>query len=91
MFYAAEALPLNIGLSYSKHSGVIAAFGKEFARTSEAMQRLHRYIVDAESVRTVGDYSFDVTVSIEEADKVLGWADEFIVISRQFLAKNSGE
>ncbi len=28
MFYAAQALLLSLGLSFSKHSGVIAAFGQ---------------------------------------------------------------
>ena len=33
MFYVAEALLLARGLAFSKHSAVIGAFGKEFART----------------------------------------------------------
>lgn len=35
MFYIAEALLLHRGLAYSSHSAVIAAFGKEFARSRE--------------------------------------------------------
>jgi uncharacterized protein (UPF0332 family) len=33
MFYIAEALLLGEGLSFSKHTAVIAAFGRRFART----------------------------------------------------------
>jgi uncharacterized protein (UPF0332 family) len=33
MFYVAQALLLSEGLAYSKHSGVIAAFGEHFAKT----------------------------------------------------------
>jgi uncharacterized protein (UPF0332 family) len=33
MFYAAEALLDSEGLSFSSHSGVISAFGREFAKT----------------------------------------------------------
>jgi uncharacterized protein (UPF0332 family) len=32
MFYVAEALLLSQGLSFSKHSAVIAAFGQRFVR-----------------------------------------------------------
>jgi uncharacterized protein (UPF0332 family) len=32
LFYIASALLLSRGLSFSSHSGVIANFGKEFAR-----------------------------------------------------------
>ncbi|MDP2976730.1 MAG: HEPN domain-containing protein [Anaerolineales bacterium] len=34
MFYVAQALLLSKGLSFSSHSAVIAAFGKEFAKTN---------------------------------------------------------
>ena len=33
LLYTASALLLSRGLSFSSHSGVIANFGKEFART----------------------------------------------------------
>jgi uncharacterized protein (UPF0332 family) len=33
MFYIAEAFLEGKGLSFSKHSAVIAAFGREFAKT----------------------------------------------------------
>jgi uncharacterized protein (UPF0332 family) len=35
MFYLAEALLQRRGLSYSSHSALIAAFGKEFSRTGD--------------------------------------------------------
>ena len=33
MFYIAEAMLLQLGLSYSKHSAVISAFGREYTKT----------------------------------------------------------
>lgn len=33
MFYVAQAFLLGEGLSFSKHSAVIAAFGQQFAKT----------------------------------------------------------
>lgn len=35
MFYAVQALLLSKNLAFSKHSAVIAAFGKEFIKTIE--------------------------------------------------------
>ncbi|MEJ2597104.1 MAG: HEPN domain-containing protein [Anaerolineales bacterium] len=47
MFYIAQALLIEQGLSYSSHSGAISAFGKEFARTGRMDTRFHRYHIDA--------------------------------------------
>jgi uncharacterized protein len=42
MFYTAQALLLEKGLSFSSHSAVIAAFGREFAKTNALDPKLHR-------------------------------------------------
>jgi uncharacterized protein (UPF0332 family) len=47
MFYIAQALLIEQGLSYSSHSAAISAFGKEFARTGRMDTRFHRYHIDA--------------------------------------------
>jgi uncharacterized protein (UPF0332 family) len=57
MFYVAEALLLGEGLSFSKHTAVIAAFGRRFARTGVVPAEFHRYLIDGQDMRTVGDYS----------------------------------
>jgi len=41
LFYVAEALLLDRGLSFSSHSAVIAAFGKEFAKTGVLDPKFH--------------------------------------------------
>ena len=51
MFYAAQALLLERGLSFSSHSAVIAAFGREFAKTEMLDPKLHRYLLDAQDLR----------------------------------------
>jgi uncharacterized protein (UPF0332 family) len=57
MFYVAEALLLGEGLSFSKHTAVIAAFGRRFARTGVVPAEFHRYLIDGQDMRTIGDYS----------------------------------
>ncbi len=55
MFYVAEALLVWIGQSYSSHSAVVAAFGKEFAKTGRLDAKFHRWLVDAADIRSIGD------------------------------------
>jgi uncharacterized protein (UPF0332 family) len=57
MFYTAEALLIEWDLSYNSHSAVIAAFGKTFAKTGILDAKFHRYLLDAQDVRNIGDYS----------------------------------
>jgi uncharacterized protein (UPF0332 family) len=47
MFYVAEALLIEQGLSYSSHAAVIGAFGQMFAKTGKIDARFHRYLLDA--------------------------------------------
>lgn len=42
MLYIAEAFLLEKGLTFSKHSAVISAFGKHFAKTGELPKDFHR-------------------------------------------------
>jgi uncharacterized protein (UPF0332 family) len=44
MFYTAQAVLLTKNLSFSSHSAVIAAFGKEFAKTNLLNPEFHRYL-----------------------------------------------
>jgi len=44
MFYLAEALLLTQGLSFSKHSAVIAAFGRVFVKTGLMEGKFHAYL-----------------------------------------------
>jgi uncharacterized protein (UPF0332 family) len=44
MFYMAEAFLLGVGLSFSRHAGVIAAFGERFAKTGIVPVEFHRYL-----------------------------------------------
>ena len=47
MFYVAEALLFSKGLAFSSHSAVIAAYGKEFARTGLLDPQHHQHLRDA--------------------------------------------
>jgi uncharacterized protein (UPF0332 family) len=88
MFYAAEALLYMRNLSFKSHSGVIAAFGKEFSKTKELDPKYHRYLMDAEDYRYQGDYAVGKEVTHSQYQESIIWAREFIAAAQSYLAKN---
>jgi uncharacterized protein (UPF0332 family) len=78
MFYCAEALLLERGLSFSSHSAVIAAFGRELAAPGELDPKLHRWLIDAQDLRNLGDYGVGPSLTAVEAGQVLVWAKGFL-------------
>lgn len=83
----AEGLLLSLTeQSYSSHAAVIAAFGREFAKTKRLDPRFHRNLIDAEELRHASDYSVDSTVTPEEVMTALQWAEEFIEAAEKLVA-----
>lgn len=78
MFYAMEALLLTKNLSFSKHSAVIAAFGKEYIKSGILDARFHRAVIDAFDLRNTGDYGTMHAVSAELASQTIQNARELI-------------
>lgn len=85
LFYTAEALLLDRELAFSSHSAVIAAFGREFAKVGILDPKYHRYLLDAQDSRNLGDYGVGPSVPDSQAREVLGWASEFILTAEQYL------
>ena len=85
MFYAAQALLLERDLSFSRHSAVIAAFGREFARTAVINPKLHRYLLDAQDMRNLGDYGIGPSITQDQLAQILASTDEFISEIEQAL------
>ena len=59
MFYVAEVFLEGESLSFSKHSAVIAAFGREFAHTGKVPVEFHRFLMEAQELRHSSDYDVD--------------------------------
>lgn len=78
MFYVAEAFLEGQGLSFSSHSAVISAFGREFARTNRVPAEFHRFLIDAQDLRNAGDYGQFNAVSTEQASQQLIYAEQFL-------------
>lgn len=86
MFYVAEALLALRGLAFSKHAAVIAAFGREYAKTGALDAKFHKWLVTAQNLRNTGDYGIEAHISRQQAEAACAWADEFIQAAQAHLA-----
>ena len=87
MFYLIEALLHSKDLRFSSHSAVIAAYGKEFAKTRILDPKFHRRIIIAERRRETGHYAVESSVTQEEALESFQWAEEFIQAVKDYLGR----
>jgi len=85
MFYVAQALLLSINLSFSSHSAVISAFGREFIRTGKIEAKFHRYLIDAQDLRNFGDYGVGKKITPEQTQEIINWTREFITAAEEIL------
>lgn len=87
MFYVVEALLLGEGLTFSKHSAVVAAFGKLFVKRGLVAKEFHRYLIEAEDSRNVGDYDIGPGLSREAASLQIERAKEFLKLADELLSR----
>jgi len=85
MFYAAQALLLERGLRFSKHSAVHAAFGKEFARTGVLDPKFHRWLIDAFDERIRADYATGKPLTAEDVEDMMAQGRELLATARRRL------
>lgn len=85
MFYTAEALLLSRGLTFSKHTGVQAAFGKHFARSAELDPKYHRWLLEAFAARIAGDYGLEIVLETTEVEETIRRAEDFLQTARDHL------
>jgi uncharacterized protein (UPF0332 family) len=85
MFYVAESLLLGEGLSFSKHTAVIAALGRRFARTGTVPAEFHRYLIDGQDMRTVGDYGTGPGLTQAHAGEQILRAERFLELGERLL------
>jgi uncharacterized protein (UPF0332 family) len=84
MLYATQALLLTKNLTFSKHSGVISAFGQHFVKAGLLPKELHAYLREAFDKRTKGDYALE-EISKSEAKVIIDRAEEFIKQIGEFI------
>jgi uncharacterized protein (UPF0332 family) len=85
MFYVAEAFLLGQGLAFSRHAAVIAAFGQRFAKPGTVPVEFHRYLIEGQDKRNVGDYQIGPGLSETEADEQIARAEHFLALAERLL------
>jgi uncharacterized protein (UPF0332 family) len=82
MFYTAQAFLEGEALAFSRHSAVIAAFGKHFARTGSVPPEFHRYLIEAFDARHQGDYAPQEIINSAAAAEHIARARQFLTIAQ---------
>jgi uncharacterized protein (UPF0332 family) len=90
MFYVVEALLEGEALSFSKHSAVIAAFGRFFVRSGKAPAIFHQHLMRAQELRHAGDYAAIDAVSFDQAKEQVARGSEFIDLARRLIGPIPG-
>jgi uncharacterized protein (UPF0332 family) len=85
MFYVAEAFLDSIGMTFSSHAAVISAFGQHLARPGIVPVEFHRYLIDAQDLRTQADYDASVELTAADALKQLDHAEQFLNLANEQL------
>jgi uncharacterized protein (UPF0332 family) len=85
MFYTAEALLEALGLSFSSHRAIIAAYGQHFAKTKELDPKFHQILIAAFNKRQLGDYRVQSGLGKEDVETLLVQATEFVDEGRKWL------
>jgi uncharacterized protein (UPF0332 family) len=88
MFYLAEALLLGRGFRFSKHSAVISAFGREFAKTGDLSADHQQHLLAAEKSRIIGDYDSTEHVTADRAQEHLDHAAQFLAAAEASLRRD---
>jgi len=78
LFYQVSALLLGKGLSFAKHSGVLAAFNEEFVKTGRINKELGKFYNRMFEHRKSGDYGELVEFEEEDVRRWLKTAEEFL-------------
>lgn len=64
---------------------MIANFGKEFARTKILDPKFHNYLIESQDRRNIGDYEIVFSITNEQTQEMLEWANEFIQAAEIYL------
>ena len=86
MFYVTEALLYNeFDLKLNQHGQVIAAYGKNFAKTKALDPKYHRWLRDGFEKRISGDYGVDTGIDQDVAANMINQARDFLMDARKYM------
>lgn len=89
MFYIAQAFLLaEKNISFSKHSAVISAFGRELAKTDLIPRKYHQFLKQAQDLRHLGDYGEINLINKEQAKIQIEKAKELLDFTQEYFDKS---
>jgi len=87
MFYTAEALLAEKGLTFKKHVGVHRSFSEHYVKTGIFDRKYFYWLIAAFNSRLVGDYAIRTEFEDREVREWISQAREFLAEARQYLAE----
>ena len=89
VFHSLQAILLTLGLSFSKHSGVIGAFNKEFIHKDIFPKDFHKMTDLLFRDRQIGDYGYEEKLNSDDAKQDITNAEIIIEAINRYLIKKS--
>ena len=87
MFTAIRGLLANDAVDFSKHSGVIAYFQKEYIKSGKIDKIYSKYVSEAFQIRNNVDYADFYIVSRSDAEEQIKHTEELIRVINEYLKK----
>lgn len=87
MFCMIRAILALDKIDFSKHSGVISYFQKEYIKTEKIDKKYSKYISNAFQIRNNCDYADFFLVSKSDAEEQYKRAEEFLKAVNEYLSK----
>ena len=85
MFYSILALLIFEPYSYSKHSGVLSYFNRHFIKNGIIQKDIGRSVNKAFDICQRGDYREQISLSPDQVEPFISWADKLIESVRDLL------
>ena len=89
IYHAVSAVHALEKKAYKRHKDAISNFNKDYIRTEIFPREFGRRIVRAEEIRHASDYSDFYIASREDAELLIGTAEELIVLIKIYIEKRS--
>jgi len=86
MFFAAQAMLLSKGLSYSSHKMTISGFGENFIKTNIFPKEMGRELNRAFDKRQLSDYYHTFIIDKKDAVDLLKSGYEFVNTIKKYLS-----
>jgi uncharacterized protein (UPF0332 family) len=86
MFYCAEALLFDKGLTFSSHRGVMSGFGQHLVKTGELPAEMHDWLLKGFEKRHAGDYLAVSRLHDAEVRDLQAKAARFVEQTREYLS-----